>query len=104
MYSQRPYQGIRGDDVIVFESFWQCPRNILPHNVFLATQLDLAPGSALMPNTIGLVGILTLSYGVAGTYGLYGMAAAVMVPWFLILLIPTTKQYFVSPEFQPYVF
>jgi len=95
--------GLKDNEAILTRTFWECPRNILPHNIYLASQLETSPSAALATNSFGLMGSLVIALGIGGYNALEFYMGSLAFLWFAWLFIPSLKPYLVAPEFLPFV-
>lgn len=66
--------------------FWVEPRNLLPHNMYLASEIQLADRSKIQANVVGAAAIGTLALSIGGENMLKGYIGALSLAWVLWLI------------------
>ncbi len=85
---------------INFHPFWVCPRGLLYHNMYIASQMNLRDTSSLQSNLLGNLGItLILSqFGKEYKNGALIWVGLNMSAWLLWVSVPSLRKYLTSPE------
>lgn len=61
--------------------FWISPYNLLPHNVYMATQIPVADKGTLQANVLGMGALMAGSFGLGGLRGVTYLVVFWIVAW-----------------------
>jgi hypothetical protein len=75
--------------------FWVCPRNLLWHNIFIASQSRLVTTDTLWANILGNMATLALSLHFDKLSLYFGLQLSAWAAW---VLLPASRTYLTAPE------
>lgn len=87
---------------VTMRPYWECPRNLLPHNLIMAYMLPLESDSNLVTNLLGFMGITAFILYVYPESTVNLISANTILSIFAVST-NTGRKYLVSPEFLNYL-
>lgn len=77
--------------------FWRCPRELLLHNIYVSSQIDLVDPNMLYTNFLGTLGLFIMSFQLPdkGPFIYMGVQLAAWLGW---LYIPSLRGPLTTPE------
>lgn len=82
--------------------FWVCPRDLLFHNMYLASQMSLVSETPLQANALGNAGIAIMAsqFDIGGVNGTVAWVGLNMGAWLLWLAVPQLRTMLTAPELK----